>query len=223
MRLLMIRLKWWPCQFDLIRRIARMTMESLQRWSDPSSPVMKSWLRSKGQERQSYSWIRRGMPMKLVRQTSIQIYKRGCQNSVLLWSNGLRHPGCQTFWYYCQRSCEKCYLGTTCRILTWYRKSDWPWSGRGSHVEIGTELARNKGTIQWLSILQASHHGDVEPESVIASLSLQRMPWVQPDLEHEESLESYIKRLQDLEGIANSFEGVKTSFALQAGRNPYYG
>jgi len=89
----------------------------------------------------------------------------------------------------------------------------------GSHIKIGTEIARKykENSIVINSIL--SHHGDVEPESIIAVLvqAADTISAARPGARRE-TLESYIKRIEKLEEIANSFEGVEKSYAVQAGR-----
>lgn len=90
---------------------------------------------------------------------------------------------------------------------------------QGPHVEIGVDLAKkyreNKDVVHAI----AAHHGDVDPESVEAVLvqASDAVSASRPGARRE-TLEAYIKRLEKLEALADSFGGVDRSFAIQAGR-----
>jgi len=89
----------------------------------------------------------------------------------------------------------------------------------GPHALIGSNLAKKFGESPKIVHAIAAHHEDVSPDSIYAVLvqAADSLSGARPGA-RKELLENYIKRLEDLENIANSFKGVSNSYAIQAGR-----
>ncbi len=92
-------------------------------------------------------------------------------------------------------------------------------NGDGNHIEVGMDLARRLGEDPKVLNAIGAHHGDVEPESVEAVIVqiADAISAARPGA-RKETLDNYLKRLENLESIAEDFEGVDKAYAIQAGR-----
>jgi ribonuclease Y len=89
----------------------------------------------------------------------------------------------------------------------------------GSHAVIGADLAKKYGEVEEIVHAITAHHDDVKPQTVLAVLvqAADALSAARPGARRE-MLVTYVKHLQDIEEIANSFPGVSKSYAVQAGR-----
>jgi ribonuclease Y len=91
--------------------------------------------------------------------------------------------------------------------------------GDGNHIEVGMDLARRLGEDPKVLNAIGAHHGDVEPETVEAVIVqiADAISAARPGA-RKETLDNYLKRLENLESIAEAFDGVDKAYAIQAGR-----
>jgi len=89
----------------------------------------------------------------------------------------------------------------------------------GTHIELGMGILRKYGESEEVIHAMSTHHGDFEPTTVEAVLvtAADAISAARPGARRE-SLDNYVKRLENLENIANSYKGVEKSYAIQAGR-----
>ena len=89
----------------------------------------------------------------------------------------------------------------------------------GTHIQIGADLAKKYKENAMIVNAIMAHHGDVEPKTIEAVLvqAADAISGARPGARRE-SIENYVKRLEKIENVANSFAGVEQSFAIQAGR-----
>ena len=89
----------------------------------------------------------------------------------------------------------------------------------GPHATIGADLAKKHGESKAIVHAIAAHHEDVPPQSILANLvqAADSLSGARPGA-RKELLENYVKRLEELEGLATGFRGVSKAYAIQAGR-----